>query len=277
MLFIAYSQWIIINILVFINIAEDETENIWTRYDNIAVGSILELYYRYQRACNVLLYNVPNTCRPMDLAYEILDVLGLAKRVVSAKWINVEWDFVLLVKMEDRRFVMEVMKLKDQLRYHPKWNLVSAYTDGTTRPPLNEAYQRLQKACNVFLYNVPRISSPTHLACEILGVLGLANRVVSAKWINSNWNSPLLVKMEDRRSVLEVLKLKAQLRCHPQWYFISANKDMTHHQQHQMRCLRAEMKRRREEGEPDLAVIYINGEPDLGFRRPQNTRTYRCP
>jgi len=246
-------------------------------YDSITCGSLHELYLRYQKKCNVLLYNVPIIGLPIDLAFEILSVLGLASRVVSAKWINVQWNFILLVKMEDRRFVMEVMRLKEQLRFHPKWNLVSAYTDGSILPPFKEAYWRLQKECNVFLYNVPKIGLPFDLACEILSVLGLASRVVSAKWFNIKWDSPMEVKMANRWSVVEVLKLKEQLRYHPKWNLISANKDMTQYQQHQMRCLRAEMKRRREEGEPDLIVKYFGDEPELGFRSPRHTPTYRCP
>lgn len=117
------------NILVFVNIAVDEIQTIRARHENPIVTALLdssnEPNQRLKMECYVLLYNVPKIGWPIDLACEILSVLGLSSRVVSAKWINIKWDSPLLVKMEDRRFVMEVMKLKEELKYHPKWNLIT--------------------------------------------------------------------------------------------------------------------------------------------------------
>lgn len=121
------------DILVFVNIAVVvETQTAWKRDDNPIVSALLassnEPNRRLRKDPYIYLYNVPKIGWPIDLACEILDVLGLSSRVVSAKWITIKWDSPLLVKMENWEFAMEVMKLKEQFKSHPKWNLITANT-----------------------------------------------------------------------------------------------------------------------------------------------------
>jgi hypothetical protein len=69
--------------------------------------------------------------------------------------------------------------------------------------------------------------------------------------------SSLLIKLND--SVLKILKLKSKLRSLEKLHQIWVSPDLTAFQQNQMKKLREELTRRRQQGDFNLVIKYIKG------------------
>ncbi|CAI6353558.1 unnamed protein product [Macrosiphum euphorbiae] len=134
----------------------------------------------------------------------------------------------------------------------------------------SELLDRQSRARNVILFNVPEPSVPdqsqdTSTAKDILNTIGVQTIPVSIHRLGklSNKPRPLRVTLPNSSDVFEVLRVKRQLLNVSNLNAIRISSDQTLQQRKYFASTMAVLKNRRDSGESDLFIKYINGLPTI--------------
>lgn len=134
----------------------------------------------------------------------------------------------------------------------------------------SELLDRQSRARNVILFNIPEPSVPgqsqdTSTAKDILNTIGVQTNPVSIHRLGklSNKPRPLRVTLPNSSDVFEVLRVKRQLLNVSNLNTIRISSDQTLQQRKCFASIMTVLKSRRDSGESDLFIKYINGLPTI--------------
>lgn len=130
---------------------------------------------------------------------------------------------------------------------------------------INEIMNRLSRARNIIIYELKEVNSSSdseHLQA-IFKLMKL--NIESVRFVRlgkySERTRPLKVTFDDTVNVIEVLNIQNILRSSSKYKNIRFSADRTPKQREQMASLRKELQFRRQNGEPNIVIKFIKGNP----------------
>ncbi|CAI6372167.1 unnamed protein product [Macrosiphum euphorbiae] len=137
---------------------------------------------------------------------------------------------------------------------------------------LNELADRQSRAQNIILYNLTENLNNTQIPISDGDNLKLIFKEMKVDYNPINFNRlgkpsdrtrPLKITLADKKSIFETLRAQSTLRHSPDFKDIRFSSDRTIKQREQMALLRKELESRREEGETNIIIKYIKGNPQI--------------
>jgi len=135
---------------------------------------------------------------------------------------------------------------------------------------LNELAVRQSRAQNIILYNLPEHLNNTQNSTSdglklIFNEMKIDYNPIKLNRLSkpSDRTRPLKITLTDTKNIFETLRAQSKLRQSPDFKDLRFSSDRTIKQQEQMSQLRKELESRREEGETDIIIKYIKGNPQI--------------
>lgn len=135
---------------------------------------------------------------------------------------------------------------------------------------MHEAQERLSKEKNVILFNVPENpnedqSTTNCIINEIFHAMKVDNYSVINRRLGKFTDKPrpILVELNRKENVIEVLKMKKNIRLNEKWKNVFIHMDSTSIQRSVMKNLCEELRIKRSNGDNSWIIKYTKGEPSL--------------
>jgi regulator of replication initiation timing len=134
---------------------------------------------------------------------------------------------------------------------------------------VNEVNDRLSRSRNVLFFNISKdpektddlvindLISTMKLKVPYIGLQRLGNST------SNNTIRPLRITLNDTADVIALLKSKSKLRTLDKYKRIWINADLTRCQREHMKSLRQDLQLKRDAGENNWIIKYVNGMPSL--------------
>lgn len=138
----------------------------------------------------------------------------------------------------------------------------------------SEFMDRQSRARNIMLFNIPEFSSTvpadkcndtSSFLADLFTTIGLTTRPVSMYRLgkHSNKSRPLRIVMPTPGEVFEILKVKRKLLNVAKFASVRISTDRTVMQQNYFKSVLSELKARRDSGENDIVIKYLNNIPTI--------------
>lgn len=144
----------------------------------------------------------------------------------------------------------------------------------------HEAHERMSKASKLIVFNAPSTidEKPHTTSClinDLFTALSVQCKPISSMRIGRIGfrPCPIVVELSSPSVVRMVLKNRSKMKSLERWNKVWLNEDLTLIQRKQLSIIRSDLQRRREAGERDWVIKYINGYPQLTKRNQNGTTT----
>lgn len=174
---------------------------------------------------------------------------------------------------------VEQLEIKLSEVEHSKYNASSG--PSVQENVFSEIMDRQSRVRNIILFNVPEFSNPatdqfndSSSVKNILDTIGVSVNQISVRRLGkaSNKARPLRVTLPDASFVFDILKVKRKLLDVDRFSSIRISSDQTPLQRNYFASILSELKTRKNAGENNLYIKYVNSIPTISKNVQANIR-----